>query len=167
MSDLVRANENSKHEGRNTIISFIVGLVAILIIFFALASWDAVFIVNYLDVPSFIWLLVLQLVILAMAGQLGNFVQATKAAFSLKNSEAELSSKAQDYEYALDFAIKTTIIAGITVALFGIIDVLQNVWQANIDLLGVNIAVRLMAIFYSMIIVLILLSIKGRLHKIR
>ena len=129
---------------------------------------NLVYLVNYLDVPSFIWLLVLQIVLLALAGQLNNFLRAIKIVFtSKKHTAEELQVNAKSYEYAIDFAIKVSIIAGAAIALFEIIDVLQNIWPVEIDLLAYNIAVRLLAPFYSLIAALILLPITGRIHKMR
>jgi hypothetical protein len=167
MSDLTRVDEKGKNENRETIISFIFGLAGIVIIFFALSSCDAAIVSNYIDIPSFIFLLALQIVVLAMAGQLGNFVNAIKLIFKSNNYSAEeLAEKVPAYEYALSFSIKVTIVAGIIIALFGFIDVLQNVWAANMDILGVNLAVGSIVILYSMIFAIIILPIKSRLHKL-
>ncbi|WP_155840115.1 hypothetical protein [Butyrivibrio sp. MC2021] len=72
----------------------------------------------------------------------------------------QLSEKS---EHALSFGIKTTLLAGICVVLIGFVVFMQHL--SDPATIGANLAVMVLTSLYACIISLILLIIKGRLHR--
>ena len=66
-------------------------------------------------------------------------------------------------EYALTFGIKVTLLAGICVVLIGFVAFMHNL--SDPATIGPSLAVMVLTSLYACIISLILLMIKGRLHR--
>ena len=145
MVELIKTNENVKRQGRNAVIGTVV-------------------IIYFLDPPSLVSLLGIQLIILGASGHFADFFRSFKLLFSSKSySDEEFMQLSEKTEYALTFGIKATLLAGICVVLIGFVAFMHNL--SDPATIGPSLAVMVLTSLYACIISLILLMIKGRLHR--
>ncbi len=121
-------------------------------------------VIYFIDPPSLISLLGIQLIILGASGHFAEFFRSFKLLFSSKRySDEELMQLSEKSEYALNFGIKATLLAGICVVLIGFVVFMHT--MSDPATIGPSLAVMVLTTLYACIISLILLMIKGRLHR--
>ena len=120
-------------------------------------------IIYFIDPPSLVSLLGIQLIILGASGHFTEFFRSFRLLFSTKSySDEELMQLSEKSEYALSFGIKATLLAGICVVLIGFVVFMH--YMSDPATIGPSLAVMVLTSLYACIISLILLLIKGRLH---
>ena len=163
MVDLVRDAQKSRNERKSVIIGLLLGVVFLIVglLFIAFVSGSSL--VYYLDTPSFIIVIAFQFILLGAGGQMHHFLCAFKL-ISGKYKE-DLLSEVEHCEYAIKYARKAAILGGILSSIMGFVTVFAIVFREAYDVLGPNLAVAVLSLFYGLLISIILMPIQGRLHK--
>ena len=78
-------------------------------------------------------------------------------------TKEELATYVQRSEYALDLGRKATIIGAVAASLVGFVALMGS--YSDPSTIGPNLAVMILTLFYASIVALVLLIIKGRVHK--
>ena len=166
MVELIKSNESIKKYGRKAVIGTIAGIILLCLFIYliTIVSGGVGMIIYFIDAPSLIALLGIQLIILATSGYFVEFFRSFKLLFSSKSySDEELMQLSEKSEYALSFGIKATILASICVVLIGFVVFMHH--MSDPATIGPSLAVMVLTSLYAVIISLILLIIKGRLHR--
>ena len=166
MVELIKTNENVKRQGRNVVVGTVVGIILLCLFIYLITviSGGVGMIIYFIDSPSLISLLGIQLIILGASGHFAEFFRSFKLLLSSKSyTDEELMQLSEKSEYALSFGIKATLLAGICVVLIGFVVFMQRL--SDPATIGPSLAVMVLTTLYSCIISLILLMIKGRLHR--
>ncbi len=166
MVELIKTNEEVKKHERNAVIGTVAGIILLFLFIYLITTFSGG--VNmfwsFIDAPSLISLLGIQLIILAFSGNIADFCMGFRLVFSPKSySDKDLASLSEKSEYAITFGIRTTLLAALCVALIGFVLLMHNI--ADPATIGPNLAVMVLTALYACIISLILLVIKGRLHR--
>ena len=166
MVDSIRDRESLKADRRSGVLYLVIGLILLVLIFCVLASCDSNSLGSIIDAPSFIFVLALQLFALACGGQLLNFANGISMLFNIrKYSKEELKPKLSEFEYAINMGQKAAVLAGAMVTIFGVINVIRVLWIDNFPMVGPNLAVAFIALFYGVAFAFLLMPIKSRIHK--
>lgn len=168
MVDLIKEKELEKRHSKGDLVGLIIGVVLLLLFIWSLSiiSGGLNSIGHYIDIPSFVAVIAIQLIVISAAGQFGTFIQAFKLIFVRKKYDNEqIPTLASDSIKTLSLAIKATIIGGIISSIAGCIIVLTVIFDEP-SLIGPNLAVAFLTVFYALIFSLILLIIQGRLQKL-
>ena len=166
MVDLVKDVQNNKNDRKIEILGLILGCVLLLVGLFGIMVVGGGRLVYYLDAPSLIMVLAIQLIIEGAGGQLQGFIQAFKLVFcKTDNSEAAIAEAASKSEYAIKFAEKAAILGGVLSSIMGFVTVFAIVFRQDYEVLGPNLAVAVLSFFYGVLLALLLMPIQGRLHK--
>ena len=166
MVELIKSNENVKRQGRNAVIGTVVGIVLLCLFIYLITiiSGGVGMIIYFIDAPSLVSVLGIQVIILGASGHFTDFFRSFKLLFSSKSySDEEFMQLSEKTEYALTFGIKATLLAGICVVLIGFVAFMHNL--SDPATIGPSLAVMVLTSLYACIISLILLMIKGRLHR--
>ena len=163
MSLIQESSENYKRE-KMEVVFMCIGIVALLVLvevaIFMFGGFAAF--ANFVDVPTFTYMLVAVTIALAVAGCLKDFVKA----FSIVLKKETVANSFQIQRSVL--AVKTTIlctnIVGVLSFVIGAVVSLQA-WQGTYDKesLTIWLAVALLSVVYALIVTLILLPIYIRL----
>lgn len=113
----------------------------------------------FIDLPSFLLLLVVTIPILLAANLLKDFNRAF-AIVLLKKKDTTLVEIKRAIE-AVELAMKTLICGGVFVTIFSTILILAQITE--IETLGPNIAVACLTMLYALVMSLILLPLKAKL----
>ena len=125
-------------------------------------------VVYFLDIPSVVFVLAIQLIVLGAGGQMKSFLGAFKLFFGKKKEIVDdVAVLAAECEFAVKYAQKGAILGGILSSIMGFVAVLAIVWSESPDTIGPNMAVAVLSLFYGVLFVLILMPIQGRLHKMQ
>ena len=122
-------------------------------------------VVYFIDAPSFIMVLAIQLIVLAAGGQMGSFLRAFKLVFGKKASDS--NDSAVKCEEAVKYGQKAAILGGIISSIIGFVTVFAIVWRQAYDVLGPNMAVAVLSLFYGVLFALVLMPIQGRLRNMQ
>ena len=163
MVDLVRDVQENKNERKAETVGMIVGIILLLVGLFGIIAVSKSQLVFFLDTPSFIIVIAFQFILLGAGGQMHNFISAFKLIFS-KHKE-DLISEVEQCEYAIKYARIAAILGGILSSIMGFVTVFAIVFREAYDVLGPNLAVAVLSLFYGILISIILMPIQGRLHK--
>ena len=167
MVELIKDKEETKKDSRRTLIGTVIGVVLLALFLYALTlvSGGKTQILWFLDAPSLLAVLGIQLIVIGASGQMSSFVKGFKLAFFNKGyTKDELAIQAEKSEYAMEFGIKVTILAGALSGIIGLVVMLGHLDSP--ETIGPNLAVAILTIFYGIFLALIMNIIKGRLHKI-
>ncbi|MCR4956930.1 MAG: helix-turn-helix domain-containing protein [Lachnospiraceae bacterium] len=162
MVNLMKSNEENRKNSRSNFVSTLCGcvLLALFIVFIGIFSMGQRSIVWFLDVPSLLIVLGIELLVLGAGGQMGYFF---KSFVVLAKPEKYKKEEKDNYEYAMNMAIKTMFCGGLLAALIGVVFVLGNVRSPEV--LGPNLAIAILTLFYASFFSLILLIVKGRVQR--
>lgn len=167
MVDLMKDSENMKADRRSGLIGLALGLVLLFVALLLVGVVSGTQLVWFIDAPSVVFVIGIQVIILAASGELRNFLRGFSLLFkSKKYSPDELIMLVPEVEYAITVAQKVLLIAGVMVSIIGFVTVMVLVWNDSINMIGPNLAVAVLSLFYSFLFVLILIPIKSRIHKI-
>ncbi|MBE5828937.1 MAG: helix-turn-helix domain-containing protein [Butyrivibrio sp.] len=167
MVELIKDKEETKRDARRTLIGTIVGIVLLgaFLYLITLISGGTAQILWFLDAPSILAVLGMQLIVMGASGHMADFFRGFGLVFSHKKyTQEELALHAEKTEYAMDLAIKVTILSGILSAIIGLVVMLGRLDSP--ETIGPNLAVAILTIFYGVLIALILHIFRGRIHKI-
>lgn len=168
MVDLVKDVQNNRKARKAELLGLIFGVLLLLIGLFGIMVVGGSQIVYFIDAPSFIMVLAIQLIILAAGGEIGSFVKAFKLVFRSKSLvESEVMENVAKCEYAIKIAQKAAILGGVISSIIGFVTVFAIVWRKAYDVLGPNMAVAVLSLFYGVLIALLLIPIQGRLHNMQ
>ncbi|SDI19454.1 Helix-turn-helix [Pseudobutyrivibrio sp. 49] len=168
MVDLVKDVQNNNKARKLELLGLILGLLLLLIGLFGIMIVGGSEVVYFIDPPSFIMVLAIQLIILAASGQIGCFIKAFKYVFRKKTLvESELAEDVAKCEYAIKIAQKSALLGGAISSIIGFVTVFAIVWRKAYDVLGPNMAVAVLSLFYGVLFALLLIPIQGRLHNMK
>lgn len=168
MVDLVKDVQNNRKARKAELMGLIFGVLLLLIGLFGIMVVGGSQIVYFIDAPSFIMVLAIQLIILAAGGEIGSFVKAFKLVFRSKSLvESEVMENVAKCEYAIKIAQKAAMLGGVISSIIGFVTVFAIVWRKAYDVLGPNMAVAVLSLFYGVLIALLLIPIQGRLHNMK
>lgn len=167
MVQLIKDSENEKKKEKDRVIGTITGLILLVIFLFiiVLISGGVGQLIWFIDAPSLLAVLGIQLISLAASGQFYNFFRGFRLTFAPKSVPIEeLPSLAQRSEHAVGLGIKITILAGVLSSLIGFVVTMQNLSRP--ETIGPTLAVCVLTLFFACLIALFMYVIKGRLHRI-
>lgn len=144
--------------------SILVTMIAVLLVFgysLLLMEGDLVMVLNYIDIPSLLFILLLAIPILISAGLLKDFWLSYKRAFSAPvcATRAELQRSME----AVALAGRANWTASIFSFLISLFFICRNDMEINI--FWVNVSVAVLPLFYAAMLNLVLLAVYGRLKK--
>ncbi len=164
MVELIKTNENTKKQTRNAVVGTVVGilLLCLFICLLTVFSGGVGMIAAFIDIPSLVALLGIQLIILGAAGCFGDFFRGFGLLFaSKKYSDEERALYSERSGRALGFGVKATLFAGGCVVLISFITFLHRL--SDPAAIGPYLAIIILTALYACIISLILLVIKERI----
>ncbi len=168
MVDLVKDVQNNSKARKSETIGLVAGVLLLMIGLFGVMVVGGSQVVYFIDAPSFIMVLAIQLIILAAGGQIGSFVKAFKLVFRRKSlAESELIENVAKCEFAIRIAQKAALLGGAISSIIGFVTVFAIVWRNAYDVLGPNMAVAVLSLFYGVLFALLLIPIQGRLHNMQ
>ena len=168
MVDLVKDVQNNSKAAKSEIVGLVVGVLLLLIGLVGVMVVGGSQIAYYIDLPSVIMVLAIQLIILASGGQIGSFIKSFKVVFRKKTmSEGQFSEEVPKCEYAIKYAQKAALLGGAISSIIGFVTVFAIVWRKDYEVLGPNMAVAVLTLFYGLLFTLILMPIQGRLHNMK
>ena len=119
-------------------------------------------IIWFIDFPSLILIAGFLILGLGISGQMKHFGIGIKVACVRKNvlNKVQLEKS----EYALGFGIKIVLMTGIITALISFVTIMGNLDDPSA--LGPNLAVATITILYGIVLSMVLLILKARIHNI-
>ena len=163
MVNLLKDTEIQKDKRKWSRINIILSLLWILLLagMVTILGMGGTNIVWFLDTPSLILIVGFLILGLGIGGQMRDFGTGIKAAYQKENVlNRVLLEKA---EYALDFGVKIVLMSGILTALISFITMLGNL--NDLSSLGPNLAVVTLTVLYGIVLSMILLIFKARVHN--
>ncbi len=168
MVDLVKDVQNNRKARKAELLGLVVGVLLLLIGIFGVMVVSGSQVVYFIDAPSFVMVLAIQLIILAAGGQIGSFLKSFKLVFRRKTlDESEIAEDVAKCEYAIKIAQKAALLGGVISSIIGFVTVFAIVWRNAYDVLGPNMAVAVLSLFYGVLFALLLIPIQGRLHNMQ
>lgn len=168
MVSLVKDVQENKKDRKAAVLGLILGFVLLMLGLFGIVTVSGSRVVYFLDIPSVVFVLAIQLIVLGAGGQMKSFMEAFKLIFGKKiEIEDDIAVKAAKCEFAMKYAQRGAIQGGILSSIMGFVSVLAIVWSQSPDTIGPNMAVAVLSLFYGVLFVLILMPIQGRLHKMQ
>ncbi len=168
MVSLVKDVQENKKDRKAVVLGLILGFVLLMLGLVAIVTVSGCRVVYFLDIPSVVFVLAIQLIVLGAGGQMKSFVEAFKLIFGKKiEIEDDIALEAAKCEYAMKYAQRGAILGGILSSIMGFVSVLAIVWSQSPDTIGPNMAVAVLSLFYGVLFVLMLMPIQGRLHRMQ
>lgn len=168
MVSLVKDVQENKKDRKAVVLGLILGFVLLMLGLVGIVTVSGSRVVYFLDIPSVVFVLAIQLIVLGAGGQMKSFLGAFKLIFGKKAEiEDDVAVVAAECEFAVKYAQRGAILGGILSSIMGFVAVLAIVWSESPDTIGPNMAVAVLSLFYGVLFVLILMPIQGRLHKMQ
>ena len=167
MVELIKDNQKTKRKNTGAAIGTIIGVLLLGLFLYGMTilSGGAAKITWFFDTPSLIAVIGIQFIILGASGQFFCYFRSFKLVFAPKSYAPEdLKLLAEKSEYAVGLGIKALLLAGVLSGMIGFVMVVGTI--EDLSLLGPNLAVTVLTVFYSVLISLFMYVIKGRVHKI-
>ncbi|MBO4456660.1 MAG: helix-turn-helix transcriptional regulator [Butyrivibrio sp.] len=165
--DLLRNSEDIKKDYRGVIIGIVAG-VCLLIVFAVVMinlSGSAYILSWFLNLSSLLAIIGIYLAVLGISGQFAGFFRSFGLLLRHKNlTDEEISKLAQKSEYALDIGIRGTVIGGFMASIMGTVILMRT--MSDPAHIGPYVEAIALTLFYAGILALIMLIIKGRIHKL-
>ena len=168
MVDLMKDSEENAKLKKSNIIGTVMGLILLILFLYAITimTGGVRFIVWFIDTPSVIAVIGIQLITLSASGLFGDFFGGLRLVFRPgKFSQEERPDIASKAVSAISLAIKAACLGGGVTSLIGIVMIMGVL--KNPELIGPNLAVAILSMFYGLVLALILLIFQGRLQKIK
>lgn len=163
MVNLLKDTENQKDKQKWSKINIILSLLWILLLagMVAILGMGGPKILWFIDTPSLILIVGFLILGLGISGQMKDFGMGLKAAYVGK----QIFDKTQleKAEYALGFGIKIVLMTGIITALISFITIMASLNEPSA--LGPNLAVATLTVLYGMVLSMVLLIFKARVHN--
>jgi transcriptional regulator with XRE-family HTH domain len=168
MVSLVKDVQENRNDKKSAVLGLVLGLALLIIGLAGIVTVNGSRVVYFLDIPSVVFVLAIQLIVLGAGGQMKSFLGAFKLFFGKKKEIVDdVAVLAAECEFAVKYAQKGAILGGILSSIMGFVAVLAIVWSESPDTIGPNMAVAVLSLFYGVLFVLILMPIQGRLHKMQ
>ncbi|SOC01311.1 helix-turn-helix domain-containing protein [Pseudobutyrivibrio ruminis] len=168
MVSLVKDVQENKNDKKSVVLGLALGFVLLMLGLIGIVTVSGSRVVYFLDIPSVVFVLAIQLIVLGAGGQMKSFLGAFKLIFGKKAEiEDDVAVVAAECEFAVKYAQRGAILGGILSSIMGFVAVLAIVWSESPDTIGPNMAVAVLSLFYGVLFVLILMPIQGRLHKMQ
>ncbi|MBO6127887.1 MAG: helix-turn-helix domain-containing protein [Pseudobutyrivibrio sp.] len=166
MVSLVKDVQENKNDRKAVVLGLLLGFVLLMLGLVGIVTVSGSRVVYFLDIPSVVFVLAIQLIVLGAGGQMKSFLGAFKLIFGKKAEiEDDVAVVAVECEFAVKYAQRGAILGGILSSIMGFVAVLVIVWSESPDTIGPNMAVAVLSLFYGVLFVLVLMPIQGRLHK--
>ncbi|WP_052169825.1 helix-turn-helix domain-containing protein [Pseudobutyrivibrio ruminis] len=168
MVSLVKDVQENKNDKKSVVLGLALGFVLLMLGLIGIVTVSGSRVVYFLDIPSVVFVLAIQLIVLGAGGQMKSFLGAFKLIFGKKvEIEDDVAVKAAKCEFAVKYAQRGAILGGILSSIMGFVAVLVIVWSESPDTIGPNMAVAVLSLFYGALFALLLMPIQGRLHKMQ
>ncbi|SEK19875.1 Helix-turn-helix domain-containing protein [Pseudobutyrivibrio ruminis] len=168
MVSLVKDVQENKNDKKSVVLGLALGFVLLMLGLIGIVTVSGSRVVYFLDIPSVVFVLAIQLIVLGAGGQMKSFMGAFKLIFGKKAEiEDDVAVVAAECEFAVKYAQRGAILGGILSSIMGFVAVLAIVWSESPDTIGPNMAVAVLSLFYGVLFVLILMPIQGRLHRMQ
>jgi transcriptional regulator with XRE-family HTH domain len=166
MVDFMKNKEDMLSEKRKDRRGILIGFaLIILMIAFSMLNIGAS-LVYYLDIPSAMYVVGIMYFALIGAGYVRMFHKAFGVVFSRKKlSSDECELLVPQMEDALGFATRMALIGGGLASALGYILIMAKLY--NSEVLGPNLAVNGLPVFYAILVALFLQIVKARIHRMR
>ncbi len=164
MMNLMKDSENKQKEKNSMLTAFLTGIALLIFYFLFQILISGGSLIWYLDIPSLILVLAILFISLAAGGQFRPFCQAFGLVFR-KNylKKGDIDIQLESIEYALSYAIKSILLGSGFSSIIAFVIVFGHLDQLN--LIGPNLAVTVLVLLYAIFLSLLLLFLKGRIHK--
>ena len=168
MVSLVKDVQENKNDKKSVVLGLALGFVLLMLGLIGIVTVSGSRVVYFFDIPSVVFVLAIQLIVLGAGGQMKSFLGAFKLIFGKKaEREDDVAVVAAECEFAVKYAQRGAILGGILSSIMGFVAVLAIVWSQSPDTIGPNMAVAVLSLFYGVLFVLILMPIQGRLHRMQ
>lgn len=166
MVSLVKDVQENKNDRKAVVLGLLLGFVLLMLGLVGIVTVSGCRVVYFLDIPSVVFVLGIQLIVLGAGGQMKSFMRAFKLIFGKKiELEDDVAMVAAECEFAVKYAQRGAILGGILSSIMGFVAVLVIVWSESPDTIGPNMAVAVLSLFYGVLFVLVMMPIQGRLRK--
>ena len=168
MVNLLKDTEQQKDKQKWSVVNIALNLLWVLLFGFMvciLGMGGSVSDVMYFyDIPS--WFLIVGFLILGLGvgGQMKYFWIGLKASYVRDPSKMEEKARLEKAEYALEYGIKITMLTGIMTALISFVKIMIYLEEPNA--LGPNLAVATLTVLYGVVLSMVLLIFKARVHNL-
>lgn len=169
MVSLVKDVQENKNDKKSVVLGLALGFVLLMLGLIGIVTVSGSEVVYFLDIPSVVFVLAIQLIVLGAGGQMKSFMEAFKLILGKKIEieDDDIALEAAKCEFAMKYAQRGAILGGILSSIMGFVSVLAIVWSQSPDTIGPNMAVAVLSLFYGVLFVLILMPIQGRLHRMQ
>ena len=168
MVSLVKDVQENKKDRKAVVLGLILGFVLLMLGLVGIVTVSGCEVVYFLDIPSAVFVLAIQLIVLGAGGQMKSFMEAFKLIFGKKiEIEDDIAVEAAKCEFAMKYAQRGAILGGILSSIMGFVSVLAIVWNQSPDTIGPNMAVAVLSLFYGVLFALMLMPIQSRLHNMK
>lgn len=164
MVELMKNNENIKKNEKMSSIGMLIGIVILIAFVLAIILFSQGHVLWFLDLPSLLAVLGVKYIILGVSGQFGYYYKGFAMVFGKKARQEANQEETEKAEYAINYGIKATLYSGALSSIIGIVLCFGTI--GDLSVLGPNLAVAVLTLFYAIVISLVLHMIKGRLHRI-
>ena len=166
MVKLMEDNEEIRKKTKGNAVGTVMGAALLCLFFVGIVLFGRGQIGWFLDVPSFLAVTGVWLIIIGISGQFSDFFFTIKAVFHSKGHAAgNISSQIIRAEYAVDFGIKAMLFSGAILSSINIVLVFGVVFVEDISKLGPYLALAVLSALYAILFSIVFLIVKGKIHK--
>lgn len=166
MVNLLKDTQEQEENKKWSKISILLNLLWVLLFLFMvmLLGMGGPDLAWFLDVPSMLLVLGFLLLGLGIGGQMKYFWLGVKAVCSLKKENKEETVSLKKAEYALGYSMKIILLSSAVSALISFVTMIGNL--NDISMVGPSLAVMVLTVLYGMILCIVLLMMKVRVHNL-
>lgn len=166
MVNLLKDTEKQKEKQKWSKVNTVLNLLWILLFCFMvyILGMGGPDIIWFIDMPSFILIIGFLVLGLGISGQMKYFWLGLKAAYGRNTFKIEEMAQLKKAEYALGFGIKVIMLTGVVVSLISFVTILGYIDDPTA--LGPNLAVATLTVLYGVVLSMVLLMFKARVHNL-
>ncbi len=162
LKDTEKQNDRQKWSKVNIILNLLWILLFCFMVFILSMGQPSIY--WFIDMPSLFLSLGFLVLGLGIGGQMKYFWLGIKAAYGRNTYKIEEMAQMKKAEYALGYGIKITILASIVTMLISFVTIMAKLDDPSA--LGPNLAVMTLTILYGIVLSMILLVFKARVHNL-
>lgn len=163
MVNLLKDTERQMDKKKWSIINIVLSLLWILLLvaMFAILGLVSTNILWFIDTSSLILIVGFLILCLGISGQMKDFGMGLKAVYVRENVLSKV--QLEKAEHALDFGIKIVLMTGVITALISFVTIMAILDEPYA--LGPNLAVATLTVLYGVVLSMVLLIFKARVHN--
>lgn len=166
MVNLLKDTEKQNEKKKWSLVNIVLNLLWILLLGFMISilGMGGPQILWFIDMPSLILIVGFLILGLGIGGQMKYFWLGIKAAYVRNTFRIEEIAQLEKAEYALGFGIKIILMTGLVTAMISFVTIMASLDDPYA--LGPNLAVATLTVLYGVVLSMVLLIFKARVHNL-